>query len=98
MLSALHNFATKIKTAELFVSEQYPAAFNFLIHPLNELGEPLGALDLKRRCTDRSVCDIKVLREQLKLMQLSALYSSRGTLMSHTNRSDSDDLLQVEQA
>ncbi len=45
--------------AELIVSEQHAAAFHFLIHALNESGQPLGSLDLKRRCTDRSVYDIK---------------------------------------
>ncbi len=31
--------------AELFVSEQHTAAFNFLMHVLNELGESFGALN-----------------------------------------------------
>ncbi len=82
--------------AELFVSEQHTAAFHFLMHVLNELGESLGALDLKQRCTDRSVFDIKVQRERFRSIQSSALYSSHGTLMTHTDRSD--DPLQVKQA
>ncbi len=31
--------------AELFVSEQHTAAFHFLMHILNELGESFGALN-----------------------------------------------------
>ncbi len=31
--------------AELFVSEQHTAAFHFLMHVLNELGESFGALN-----------------------------------------------------
>ncbi len=56
----------------------------------------IGALVLKLHCTDRSVYDIKVPRERFKSIR-SHLPSS-STLMSHTDKSDGDDPLQVEQA
>ncbi len=51
MLSVLLNFANEnIKTKQN--SEQHTAAFHFLIHVLNESGEPLGSLDLNKRLDD----------------------------------------------
>ncbi len=57
-----HNFVCLVQfcqrkykdKAGLFVSEQHTVAFHFLIHILNELGEPFVALDLNRRCSDQS--------------------------------------------
>ncbi len=97
MLSALLNFSNEnIKTKQNCLSSSNTAASRFLIHVLNEPSEPLGSLDLKPHCTDRSVCDIKrTAREIQKHEELSN--RSRGALMSHTDRSDGDDPLQAEQ-
>ncbi len=48
----------------------------------------LGAFDFKRRCTERSVYDIKVPRETFESIGSVLLsYRSRGTLMSYTDHS-----------
>ncbi len=47
-------------------------------------GLTLGAFDLKRRCIERSVYDIKVPREQVVPMLSNG---SRDTVMSYTDHS-----------
>ncbi len=48
----------------------------------------IGVFDLKQRCAERSVYDIKVRREQFESIRIHLLsYRSRGTLMSYTDHS-----------
>ncbi len=49
--------------------------------------QSVGAFDLKRRCTEWSVYDIKVPREPFESIGSICSYRSRGTLMSYTNHS-----------
>ncbi len=49
--------------------------------------QSVGAFDLKRRCTEWSVYDIKVPRESFESIGLICSYRSRGTLMSYTDHS-----------
>ncbi len=47
----------------------------------------LGVFDLKRRCTEWSVHDIKVPRERYEQIKPMLSNRSRGTLMSYTDHS-----------
>lgn len=55
--------------------------------PSNTIAKLIGVFDLKRRCAERLVHDIKVLQERFESIQ-SHLFSNRscGTSMSYTNR------------